>query len=143
MDTNRRITEKLLRYWLKLRSDKQFPNESELDIDHLSDIWDSCFLVEMRSPGVFRYNYLGRNLIEAYGGDVTNEEISKKLVSPYTERVAKKFAEVVAARKPIKDDAEFIDSKNLQIKYRQILLPLGDSTGELKYILGGMRWKHF
>ncbi len=146
MDSNRRITEKLLRYWLKTRGNKPYPKESDIDFEELSDIWDNCFLVQVfgkNSKPPYKYTYLGKDLIAAYGGDITSDEVSKTIVSPYTKRVQKKFEELLKSKKPVSDDAEYVDSKKLKIKYRQVLVPLGNEKGDIEYILGGMRWKPF
>ena len=101
----------------------------------------SLKLKQKNGKNVFKYSYLGKDLIEAWGGDVTNEEVCKTMVSPYTERVNQKFEEILRKQAPVRDESEYIDSKKITIKYRQMLVPLANSKGEIAYILGGMRWK--
>lgn len=144
---NRRITEHLLRYWLRLRGARPFPQERELVPDDIKASWDACFLVKLTSHashGGYRYLYMGKDLLEAFGEDVTQED-AETLVSLNSMRVTSKFDQAVALRKPFIDEGEFLNAKKLTIKYRQILLPLGSNTDakELGYLFGGMRWKPF
>lgn len=144
---NRRITEYLLRYWLKLRGARPFPQEKELQPEALKDVWDSCFLVKLTdaaSHGGYRYAYLGTDLVEAFGQDVSRED-AEMLVSLPSLRVTAKFDQAVALRKPLLDEGEFINSNKVTIRYRQILLPLADNSDpkQLAYLFGGMRWKAF
>lgn len=146
-DFNRRITEHLLRYWLRLRGARPFPQEKELNPDTLAESWDSCFLVKLTdraSYGGYRYIYMGKDLLEAFGTDVTRED-ADMLVSLPSMRVTAKFDQTVALRKPLIDEGEFVNAKKIIIKYRQILLPMAanDAPGQIAYLFGGMRWKGF
>lgn len=144
---NRRITEVLLRYWLELKQTSNLPQEKEIEPTKLKDVWDSCFLVKLTdaaSYGGYRYVYLGANLLEAFGEDVTKDD-AEILVSLPSMRVTAKFDQAVSLRKPLVDEGEFINAKKMSIKYRQILLPMSDNKkpDELAYLFGGMRWKAF
>jgi len=144
---NRRITEILLRYWLSLRGVRPFPQEKELDPNLLTDVWDNCFLIKMTNAstyGGYRYIYMGKNLLDAFGEDVSRED-AEMLVSLPSLRVTAKFDQAVALRKPLIDEGEFINAKKLAIKYRQILLPMADNkdSDEIAYLFGGMRWRGF
>ena len=144
---NRRITEHLLRYWLQLRGAREMPQEKELNPDAIKDSWDSCFLINLTDSakhGGYRYTYMGKNLLDAFGEDVTRDD-AETLVSLPSPRVIAKFDQAVAMRKPLIDEAEFVNAKKMTIKYRQILLPLGNNREpvELTYLFGGMRWKAF
>src|SRR5476651_2637783 len=131
MDSNRRITEKLLRYWLSLRGSKPFPAESEIDKSALADIWDSCFLVKIAEAN--HYVYLGKKLLEAFGGDMTNYEIAMFLTSPFTTHIEEKFAEVAKTRKPVDDQETKENSRKAKIKYRLALLPLAGINGKIDH----------
>ena len=146
-EQNRRITEHLLRYWLQLRGAREMPQEKELNPDSIKESWDSCFLINLTDAakhGGYRYTYMGKNLLDAFGEDVTRDD-AETLVSLPSSRVIAKFDQAVAMRKPLIDEAEFVNAKKMTIKYRQILLPLGNNREpmELFYLFGGMRWKAF
>ena len=141
-----RSHERLLDYWGKLRGDRPFPKESEIDPDALSDIWNSCFLISIddvtRRLG-YRYSYLGDDLVEAYGADVTNPDVALRLLSTASMPIVRKFDEVIKSQKPVFDEAEFINLKHLNIRYRTCLVPLGLGDGEVSHIFGCMRWRAY
>jgi len=142
MSEYNRLTDVLLGYWDDLKGDRDIPLENDVNPEDLDSNWDSCFLAHLLPQGGYRYSYLGKNLIEAYGNDVEEEEIDF-LVSPDGHRTVEKFDQTIKEKRPISDKGEFVNSKKLLIKYRQLLLPLADFEGNVSYILGGMKWKAF
>src|SRR5262245_23344390 len=95
----KRITEYLWEYWEKLRGDRPFPRESEVLIEDLAPIWDSCFLVKVnqeRSGGVgYTYVFLGKSLVEAYGEEYSEKEVCEKLIYPSNMHMVHKLNEVL------------------------------------------------
>lgn len=140
-----RLTEKLRTYWESICSGRPYPEESDIDIGVISDIWDSCFLVKsVNTPNgrMFRYDFLGKDLIDAFGGDMTNQEISEKLVNPAHPPLLWSFGKVMDSGKPAEEESEFTNAAHMIIKYRSCMLPLGTKDG-VNYIVGGMKWKSF
>lgn len=142
--TSFRFHDRLQDYWEKLKGDRPFPSESDIDPEELPDIWPSCFLVAIddvtRRMG-YRFSYLGEDLIEAYGDDVTNPDLALRLISQANTSMVKKFDEVIRTGKPVIAASEFVNLKRLKIRYRTCLLPLGAQDGTISYIIGCMRWK--
>lgn len=141
-----RLNENLREYWESVRQGRSFPEERDIDPDAIKDIWDSCFLVKKVPDSAypaFRYDFLGKQLIDAFGDDVTNQEISSKLVDPTSPPLVKGFVHVVENAEPTEEDSEFINSQGLLVKYRSCMLPLGNAKDGVMYILGGMKWKSF
>jgi hypothetical protein len=136
-----RLTDALWNYWnaLCLKSGKEMPLESQIDPDQLEGFWEDCFLIESTNHG-YAFNYMGENLIEAYGKDLDNETMTKTML-PKNHPVARRYDIVTVQRKPMHDSSEFINSSGQKIYFRQLLLPFADSEGKIKYVLGGMRWK--
>jgi len=141
-----RIGEVLYHYWDNLRGDRAFPAESEIDPDEISDIWNSCFLVNISPAEVnnhgYRYTYLGTALIDAFGSDITGQEVSARLIDSASKTMVRQFDQAVKTAKPVYDEAEFTNSKKLLIKYRSCILPLGGKLNP-DYLIGGMKWKAF
>lgn len=137
---SRRAHERLMQYWLSLKGTRNYPREDEVDPEALEPIWDSCFLVTLidgRRFG-FRYEYMGSELLEAYGRDMTGLAAE----DPEAPQIASLIhaLERAAAGETVTDGSVFTNSKNVEIRYRCCLVPLGAMTVE--YILGCMRWKH-
>lgn len=146
LGNQRRINEVLSSYWHMQRGARPFPLEQEIDVDPLMDIWDSCFLVRVdtqTSERKYHYLHLGSALVTAYGGTLDDQEICEKLVFPSNMSLVHKFDEVVNKASPILDESEFTNSRNVPVKYRSIMLPLGLPNGKIGFIIGGMRWKSF
>lgn len=137
-----RLTEQLLSYWENLRGSRPFPNEEEVNPDALTEIWNSCFLVQVRDAEVFSYSYLGDALIEAYGDDWTGKEISEALVYPHPLPLFHAFRTAARTAKAVSDENEFTNANGLTVKYRSCVVPLGANHGDqVRYLLGGMKWK--
>ncbi|OYW13567.1 MAG: hypothetical protein B7X02_01920 [Rhodospirillales bacterium 12-54-5] len=137
-----RLNEQLEQYWRALKGDRALPREDEVDPDQLKEIWDSCFLVQLRADDVFSYSYLGKSLIEAYGDDLTGNEISESLIYPHPPSLSQTFRAVTKSAQPVFDESEFTNANNMLVKYRSCVVPLGayNVTG-VGFLLGGMKWK--
>ena len=142
----RRISERLLSLWEELRGDREIPQESDLDIQLLSDYWESCFMVEITNRGDerdYKYSYLGSSIIDAYGDDLTGKEVYNHLIAPYTQMLLLKFETVVGDLATVTDESEFMNLKGDMIRYRQCLVPLGSADGRVGFILGTMTWSKY
>lgn len=139
-----RINEHIEYYWETLRDGRDMPREAEVQPEKLHDIWGACFLVSARLNGSFAYNYLGDDLIDAYGDNIVGREITEALVYPHPQQLLNTFREVVAGRKPVTVEAEFTNSKGVNIKYRSCVVPLAGPDGtHVAFLLGGMKWKTY
>lgn len=142
----KRISERLFHYWDDLRRDRAYPTEGDIDYREISDIWDSCFLVrvseDVRARG-YKYSYLGTSIIEAFGDDLTGQEVYAKLVDTANDDIVHRFEEMVERAEPLIDESEFINRRKMLVKYRYCMLPLGREKGKVDYIIGGMKWKAY
>lgn len=141
----RRINERLLEYWRKVRRDRPFPMENEINPEAIESIWDSCFVVRAEPPGEpteFRYVYLGEALIEAYGDEMNSKEVCEKLAYPANNELIARFKDVIDSRSPVTEEAEFTNSRGMLIKFRSCMLPLAkDNPDQVGYVIGAMKWK--
>lgn len=140
----RRITEVLLSYWTELKGDRLFPTASEISPKALEDIWDSCFMLKLiddpEEEDEYKYTYLGSSIIAAYGDNLTGANVYTSLMSPSSGRITDFFDRVVYSKKPLIEESEFLNIQNVIIRYRQCVLPLGDTNDKVDHLLGGMRW---
>lgn len=139
-----RYHSRLLQYWHDLKGKRPFPRESDINPDELEDIWASCFLISIddvtRRVG-YRYSYMGPDLVEAYGSDPNDELATSHLISVSDPTMIEKLNETIARKQPVNDEAEFVNMKKINIRYRTCILPLGNPDGEVTHLLGCMRWK--
>lgn len=92
-----RINERLLSYWRSIKPASGLPLESAINPEELSDIWDSCFLVQVTGNPSSPYEYLtlGKSLVEAYGDDWTGKNICEALIYPHPKPLLVSFDTVV------------------------------------------------
>lgn len=143
----RRITRRLSKYWKEIYNTKgRLPMESDLDADELDDIWDNCFLLNIKIDseknqikGV--YSYLGSSLLEAYGCNLTGEDFFNSMISSNNPDVAHKFTLSINVKEPVIAEGAFTNGDGAEIFYRQIFLPLCDESGNVTHVFGGMKWK--
>lgn len=139
---SRRMHERVRGYWQSVKEQRRFPQESEIEPAVIADAWDYCFLVDMSKGAVkdgFRYDYMGKELINAYGMDMTSLNQCDASTAPHIASILRHFDQVAESGEPAMDEAEFENIRHVRIKYRCCLLPLG--RDRVEYILGCMRWK--
>ena len=136
-----RLNEFLQHYWQELRGDRPLPFEDEVNPDVLKPIWEACFLINRRGDA-FAYSYLGDQLIEAYGDDLTGREVAEVLIYPHPPSLFDTFQRVCRERVPMLDENSFVNARSEHIRYRSCVLPLAARGQEgVKFLLGGMKWK--
>lgn len=141
---SRRITLRLLSYWEKLRRGRQMPAESDLNPDHIEDLWGHCFLIHTKELGDnvdYHYTHFGSEIKKAYQGDLSDTQV-EDLISPNAKHIIGCFQKIIATHKPLVDEGEFRNLKGDVVKYRQCMLPMGDGD-QVHAIFGGMRYKIF
>lgn len=140
----RRLTEQLILHWQLLRKGRAFPSYKEIEptCEELIGIWQDCFVVKIGKDDSGKikheYIYLGLRIKEKFGGD-----LSADIAMPLADKFASQYREVCEDKQPLVDEDEFTNIKGEVIKYRKILLPLGEDGEYVEYILGGMRCKIF
>lgn len=140
----RRITDVLLNYWDELRGERPMPCIDDIDIEAISDVWSNCFIVQLhhiKNKENYSFTYFGESLQRAFAHDLTDTPV-KYLVSPHAERLATQYEKVLTSQQPLVDDNSYENRDHITVLYRQILLPMAcDKSGEVGFILGGMRYK--
>lgn len=139
----RRITLRLMAYWEFLRGDRPFPKENDIDPEAIADLWDSCFLVQVRDlTNVLDYNYsyLGKDISEAYLGGLQARDPGCHIASPNARSLSHGYDKVLETKQPYIEEGEFINLSGARVKFRQILFPIG-AGDEVEAIFGGMRFK--
>jgi len=144
-DEERRVNRRLMKYWHEIKGNKVFPAEGDIDHVELADIWDSCFLVKVLDAvgkPSFRYYYLGESLIEAYDNDFTGADLYSQVQNSLGVKMREMMEDLVEKKSPINLESDFENTRNMVIKYRMCMLPIGENDN-VEYILGGIRWRAF
>jgi hypothetical protein len=151
----KRANHRLLTYWQGLCGDRPYPAEKDIDLEAISDIADHIFLLHTNVSNArsgFRYGAMGASLIRAYGDNFSGQDVYDALLCTRRDTIVEDVVRVLATQAPVTQEAVFINSQQVQIKYRRILCPLGSSDGgssdgassdmqRIDYIIGAMRWK--
>jgi hypothetical protein len=144
VEYTRRVTDRLLLYWDELRGERPFPMENEIDPAKIEDLWQHCFLQQVRDfekGERCQYSFLGKSILNAYEMHIL-EPGAVGTVPPTPEAVLSKFKNVAKLGKPLIEEGSGL-SFNKHIRFRQVFLPVG-STGERPtFIFGAMRYKVF
>lgn len=148
---SRRITNRLYQYWQELRAANSAPLKEptglpaleQINPEEIIDLWDSCFILEVKemdgeSIG-YRYQYLGKKLEGMHDGDTVHDD--SNTIQTLKERKLALYEIVIDTKQPCIDESEFVNLDGDLVKYRKILLPLGDKEGRVHHILGGTRFK--
>lgn len=138
----RRITERVFRYWSDLCGRRAMPEESDIDPDKLGKDWPHCFLLQTRDIDhieQFNFTYLGEAIARRYHESGIDPD-NLYLIGPNAFYLAPIFRKIVATRKPIIDHNHFDTADNRRVFYRQCLLPLGQGK-KVEAIFGAMLFK--
>ncbi len=134
----------LLEYWEGVKGNEKFPSLGDIDENILrrEGVWDDAFIIEVFPLVIksgYRIKYTGKNLGEKF--ELNNSgKFVKNLVLSFLETSSEKYEKVLQKQKPVIEEAEIKGRDGFDgIKYRQILLPLGDGE-KINHILGGMRF---
>jgi hypothetical protein len=140
MADERRFPNNLRVYWNKKRGSRSFPAEQDIDPDDLGLSWEYCFLVQVRdilNVQDYNYTYLGEGIIRAYRGEIFDEH-NESMIGPNAHALGKSFRKVMETKAPMMEDGEFTSLMGRRIKYRQCMLPVGDSDDAVEAIFGGI-----
>lgn len=148
MDTERRQSLRLIHYWDHLRGNRIMPVEDDLDTDHeaIHDIWDHCFIVQMRDliNKEFNYTYLGPAIVDAYQEQLKGFN-HEKMVSLSASKLISAYREVMVTKRPVIHSGEIDNGRGSMLKFRQSLLPLGKNDVEVIFghvtfqVFGGLK----
>ena len=143
VEESKRGHERLIAYWEQLKGDRTFPEEKDINVETISDLWGSCFLLNTQGEGdgKFHYEFMGPSLIEAYGSDLTGMKHDEN-TEPNITSILESFGKVVDEKVHIVDESEFTNTTGQQVKYRACLIPFGAAPDTVKYIIGLMRWTY-
>jgi hypothetical protein len=139
----KRHTELLMYLWHRLRGERLFPSEDAIDFDELTDVWEHCFLVQVRDivhVEHYNYTYLGEGIINDYASGALPEGVPD-LVTLDAGDIGHLLARVVMQREPHITTGTFPLLDGKEIRFRQCLLPLGPSDDAVHSVLGRISYK--
>lgn len=142
----KRLTQRLTRYWDSLKKDNPMPPFQKFNVSAIDDVWDYCLLIAVSSAAgqTPNYNYyrLGKKVQDLYGSDVSGQPVRPEQSKSRNASIIKRIGEVLANPTPLYDDGQFVNAKHKVVKYRSCLLPFGQN-GEVTHVVVGLSWREF
>ncbi len=141
----KRITQRLLNYWKTTAKGTKYPDIKRLNTAVIEDIWPFCFRVAI-IPGTmptYRYEYMGQEIIELYGRDLTNQVVDSRMAAFPGAVLHEKLDNVVATGEPLSDDNHMVGLTGKLIKYRACMLPFGNEQSGVTHIVTGLSCRFF
>lgn len=135
----RRTSLVLIQYWNELRAERDFPHEDEINPDRLEEVWERCFLVQVRDIEQvtdYNYTYFGPALLEQYDNGTLDAQ-NGLMVAPDASRLAHRYCEVMESREPVLDENRYVNTAGKTVLFRQAFMPLGRAGKGVESILGG------
>jgi hypothetical protein len=144
MASERRISHQLVNYWQHIKGDRLLPSVGDIDQDDIADMWEHCFLVQIHDnrdgSGIsYAYDYVGDSLQELMLDE--DGRASYLAALPY-EKLQAFHEEMGMTNLPVVESVEDLPVNGQSIMFRMCLLPIGDGSGGVAAIFGGMRFKY-
>lgn len=146
MESERRLTHRLVDYWQQIKGDRPFPMVNDIDPDEIADMWEYCYLIQISKSTDFSrehaysLTFLGRALQSfRQQGDSAHEAAFLMTLPP--DKLDTIYTEMLMTRLPIVENVDDFYTPIGVIKYRQAICPIGTEDGQIRGIFGGMRFK--
>ena len=136
---DKRITNIILDHWENIKGGKKYPSEKDLNPAILEGILDSCFLVNAEGilDGEYKYKFLGKNIMNAYGSDLI-DGVDQHKESPLA--YASMAKKCLTTGQTVLDSGQFKNKHGSVVKYRICVVPLSSDGIKIDAIFGGMRF---
>ncbi|MEQ1789315.1 MAG: PAS domain-containing protein [Rickettsiales bacterium] len=143
-----RLTTRLTEYWNDLKQDDVIPDFEQNNPALIGDLWDQCFVLYIIPPNysAYRYEYLGAQIKEMYGRDLTgtfvdlkNRQFLDAVIIPRLQVIRS----VLNLKTPQEDSGQLPTKNKKFIKYRIVLLPFGSESAGTTHIVVGVSFREF
>ncbi len=136
----RRFTNLLCEYWNEIRGERHHPSLSQIEQEHISDIWEHCFIVK-HANNSYEVIYLGDEIKEANRHALNISSDAPIIQFDDVENIRHYLDEVIESMEAVIDESECFDLEGNMIKFRYCCLPLGESDNSVDAIIGVTRYK--
>jgi hypothetical protein len=138
----RRITGIALRYWYGLRGARDCPAQGELEPTRPHELAPHLFIV---TPGAAAESYrileAGDALATLCRSDPVGRAVNDSLPRLMRERAQAVIWTAMKIRKPLADCGHFCETRDTDMFYRSVYMPLADRNGRLEGLLGAISFK--
>ena len=142
----KRLVYKLVSYWKKLRKEPGLPDIRQFNPKAIGDVWENCIQImvtESNNIRLYKYDYMGSEIIKAYGKDLTGQQVTPSIRTVPGASVIKKLEASIPMREPVMEQGSLINDNDKMIKYRSCILPFGNNKFDISHSIIGLSWKIF
>lgn len=138
----RRMHVRAYNYWVSLLGNRSLPSIEDLNPDDTQDFSANSVLLDfsmgLENPAIL---YLGSALREECGIDGTIERVDEVPPRSLLTRLTDHYLQIIANAAPVGFEAEFINQRDVTIRYRGILMPFSSDDETIDFIYGVINWK--
>lgn len=137
----RRLHKRAMLYWHALKRDREFVLLDAFDAVALEDRSTHGFLLDLTEVTAPVLRFIGPVLRDE--ASIKGKDVALSIVEPGSllKRFADRFPEVLASRKPVLAEYDFVTSADYHVLCRGILLPLSSDGVQLDHVYGVISWK--
>lgn len=145
MQAERRLSQRLINYWHKIKGKKNIPLEHDFLPEDVEDLWSNCFLIKQGvsgNPLGFRYSYVGKEITEKCINSPSHIRHFLEHMLRLHEAAAIQAEKAIEQSTPVEEEGSYTDEEtNQTIFYRRCFLPFKDKSTGGSTVIGGFRWK--
>ncbi len=138
----RRMHVRAYNYWVSLLGNRSLPSIEDLNPEDTQDFSANSVLLDfsmgLENPAIL---YLGSALREECGIDGTIERVDEVPPRSLLTRLTDHYLQIIANAAPVGFEAEFINQRDVSIRYRGILMPFSSDDETIDFIYGVINWK--
>lgn len=140
-----RLTQRLLSYWDLIKKTNKMPQIEHFNSAAVEDLWPQCMMlsVDTRKGAVFKCEFMGDDLIKAYGRDIQSEILEANNAAFPGTVVYKRLQQMVQDTTPQEDSSFFLNKAGEMVKYRACFLPFGTDAKGLTNVVVGLSFRAF
>lgn len=138
----RRMHVRAYNYWVSLLGNRTLPSIEDLNPEDTEDFSANSVLLDfsmgLENPAIL---YLGSALREECGIDGSIERVDDVPARSLLTRLTDHYLQIIANAAPVGFEAEFINQRDVSIRYRGILMPFSSDDETIDFIYGVINWK--
>lgn len=140
--SERRMHVRAYNYWVSLLGNRTLPSIEDLNPEDTQDFSANSVLLDfsmgLENPAIL---YLGSALREECGIDGAIERVDEVPARSLLTRLTDHYLQIIANAAPVGFEAEFINQRDVSIRYRGILMPFSSDDETIDFIYGVINWK--
>jgi hypothetical protein len=132
--SERRLSRRILAYWLDKCGGKDYPSLEDIDPQALGADWDFCFVIDALAAHPFpTFTYMGKEIAKYSGTFLAGEDDWNKSI---LDKATCHLSEVNQKHDAILIEETLVRFDGSKILFRCVLLPLSEDGMKISHILG-------